>query len=192
MESSGTVIPMSMDLHLSLWLLPSRLLVVQDRQTYCITLEMARRRSKRDLSLLSQLSVSSHSLRPSYYCLHLTSRISSHSHTWLLSSSGNRVYIPGHSWERRKGRQLPTALWLRYAYNMRRRSLWGYFCTWRLISLWLSALFFHFKKPTKKPNNTSNMNDLGAGLCFMGSHCKVLGISGLDQVFPKRQIKRLS
>lgn len=98
MESSGTVIPMSMDLHLSLWLLPSRLLVVQDRQTYCITLEMARRRSKRDLSLLSQLSVSSHSLRPSYYCLHLTSRISSHSHTWLLSSSGNRVCIPGHSW----------------------------------------------------------------------------------------------
>lgn len=69
-----------------------------------ITLEMPRWRSKRDLSLLSQLCVSSHSLRPSYYCLHLTSRISSHSHTWLLVSSGNRVYIPGHSC-RKEGRE---------------------------------------------------------------------------------------
>lgn len=32
------------------------------------------------------------------------------------------------------------------------------------------------------------MNDVGAaGLCFIGSHCKVVGISELDQVFPRAE-----
>lgn len=100
MESSGTLIPVSMHLPFSLWLLPSRLLVVQDRQTSAITFELARWRSKRGLSLLSQLPRCEQPFTViwgAYITAWILFPESNTSHTWLLRSLGNRVYIPGHS-----------------------------------------------------------------------------------------------